>query len=345
MKAVRSIEGGVAVVDLDEPPGSGELVQIASASICASDLGYIQFGSRAILGHELAGHLRGRHPGGRRGHLRVHGLRAVPSAVPTTCARPTPSGLSGVSADGGMAEHFRAPAARLVPLPARPGRGRRVARRAGLRRVACAETRRCRTGYTVAVVGAGALGLLAVPGARRQGAVTVVWRRDTRISERPASSLGARIGTDGIYDVVDRGSRNGESLARSTRAGRPRRHRRGGRRAHGQRRDQLVLAVHEGGAGGPVARLLRPRRQAGDGGCRGHAGRRPGDRPHAHHPSFPPPGRPSRPSGWRHPGPAPASGWCWSRRGRKPDGRGGSATCPGHGWADWNVPGPPRTVC
>ena len=55
MKAVRSVEGGVAVVELDEPPGVGELLDMRATSICGSDLSYIRFGSRAILGHELAG--------------------------------------------------------------------------------------------------------------------------------------------------------------------------------------------------------------------------------------------------------------------------------------------------
>ena len=55
MKAVRSVEGGVAVVDVDEPPGIGELLEMKATSICGSDLSYIRFGSRSILGHELAG--------------------------------------------------------------------------------------------------------------------------------------------------------------------------------------------------------------------------------------------------------------------------------------------------
>ena len=79
MKAVRSVEGGVALVDLDEPPGTGELLDMQATSICGSDLSYIRFGSRAILGHELAGVPRGRHAGGRRGHLRLYG-------VPPVCA-------------------------------------------------------------------------------------------------------------------------------------------------------------------------------------------------------------------------------------------------------------------
>jgi threonine dehydrogenase-like Zn-dependent dehydrogenase len=49
MKAVRSTEGGVSVVDLDEPPGTGELLVMKAMSICASDLAYIRFGSRSDL--------------------------------------------------------------------------------------------------------------------------------------------------------------------------------------------------------------------------------------------------------------------------------------------------------
>src|SRR5437762_3589114 len=55
VKAVRASEGGVTVVDLDEPPGTGELLDMKSMSVCASDFTYIRFGSRMILGHELAG--------------------------------------------------------------------------------------------------------------------------------------------------------------------------------------------------------------------------------------------------------------------------------------------------
>ena len=47
MKAVRStgdLADKVLVVDVDEPPGSGEVIGIRSASICASDLMYIGFG-------------------------------------------------------------------------------------------------------------------------------------------------------------------------------------------------------------------------------------------------------------------------------------------------------------
>jgi threonine dehydrogenase-like Zn-dependent dehydrogenase len=55
MRAVRSTPPGVTVVDVDVPEGTGELVKIRSAGICASDHKFIAWGSTKILGHELAG--------------------------------------------------------------------------------------------------------------------------------------------------------------------------------------------------------------------------------------------------------------------------------------------------
>jgi len=71
MRAVRSTKPGVTVVDVDEPDGPGELIKITSASICASDLGYIEMGSTMVLGHELAGCHRGRPHRRHRGDLRL----------------------------------------------------------------------------------------------------------------------------------------------------------------------------------------------------------------------------------------------------------------------------------
>ncbi len=116
MKAVRSAEGGVALVDLDDPPGIGEVLDMKATSICGSDLSYIRFGSRAILGHELAGV---RSDGTAVVVEAIYGCMECPQCVrgaynlcPTHGQR-----ALGISADGGMAEQFRAPPARLVPLP------------------------------------------------------------------------------------------------------------------------------------------------------------------------------------------------------------------------------------
>src|SRR5260370_27707809 len=116
MKAVRGIEGGVAVVDVDEPPGSGELLEMKATSVCASDLSYIGFGSRKILGHELAGI---REDGTAVVVEALYGCMACEPCMRgayTLCPTHGQRAL-GVTADGGMAEQFRAPAARLVPLP------------------------------------------------------------------------------------------------------------------------------------------------------------------------------------------------------------------------------------
>ena len=212
MKAVRSIEGGVAVVDLDEPPGIGEALDMRATSICGSDLSYIRFGSRSILGHELAG-------------VRDDGTAVVVEAIYgcMECAQCTRGAYNlcpthgqralGISADGGMAEQFRAPTARLVPLP--PGLDVRDASIVEPAAVSWHALRLAGTGpgSRVAVVGAGALGLLAVAGARRLGADAVTLEARHPYQKEAGERLGARIGVDGAYDVVVEAAGSEASLA------------------------------------------------------------------------------------------------------------------------------------
>jgi 2-desacetyl-2-hydroxyethyl bacteriochlorophyllide A dehydrogenase len=213
MKAVRSIEGGVAVVDVDEPPGIGEALDMRATSICGSDLSYIRFGSRNILGHELAG-------------VREDGTAVVVEAIYgcmecEQCRRgaynlcPTHGQRAlGIGADGGMAEQFRAPAARLVPLPS----GFDV-RDASIVEPASVSWHALRLadagpGTRVAVVGAGALGLLAVAGARRLGAEDVALDARHPHQKEAGERLGARVDADGLYDVVVEAAGSEASLAR-----------------------------------------------------------------------------------------------------------------------------------
>jgi 2-desacetyl-2-hydroxyethyl bacteriochlorophyllide A dehydrogenase len=213
MKAVRSVEGGVAVVELDQPPGVGELLDMRATSICGSDLSYIRFGSRAILGHELAG-------------VRADGTAVVVEAIYgcmecPQCARgaynlcPTHGQRAlGISADGGMAEQFRAPTARLVPLP----KGFDV-RDAPLVEPAAVSWHALGLagtgpGTRVAVVGAGALGLLAVAGARRLGAEAVALEARHTYQKEAGERLGAHVGADGVYDVVVEAAGTEASLAK-----------------------------------------------------------------------------------------------------------------------------------
>jgi 2-desacetyl-2-hydroxyethyl bacteriochlorophyllide A dehydrogenase len=214
MKAVRSTEAGVAVVDLDEPPGIGEPLAIKSASVCASDLAYIRFGSRFILGHEIAG-------------IRADGTAAVVEAIYgcmqcPECRRgtynlcPTHGQRAlGMTADGGMSESFRAPTERLVPVP----KGLDV-RDASLVEPASVSWHALRVagtqpGQRVAVVGAGALGLLAAAGAIRQGAEEVAVEARHAHQLEAAERIGARAKPEGLYDVVVEAAGTPASLARA----------------------------------------------------------------------------------------------------------------------------------
>jgi 2-desacetyl-2-hydroxyethyl bacteriochlorophyllide A dehydrogenase len=213
VKAVRSVEGGVTVVDVDEPPGVGELLDMRATSICGSDLSYIRFGSRFILGHELAG-------------VREDGSAVVVEAIYgcmecDQCARGAYNLCAthgqralGMTADGGMVERFRAPAARLVPLP--PGLDVRDAALVEPASVSWHALHLARTGpgERVAVVGAGALGLLAVAGARRLGAEEVALEARHPHQQEAGERLGASVGPRGLFDVVVEAAGTTASLAR-----------------------------------------------------------------------------------------------------------------------------------
>jgi threonine dehydrogenase-like Zn-dependent dehydrogenase len=216
MKAVRStgdLSDKVLVVDVDEPPGSGEDIEIRSASICASDFMYIGFGLKQILGHELAG-------------VRSDGTPVVVEALfgcgscaecrlgrYNLCSTCHERAL-GVRIDGGMAEHYRAPSERLVPLP--PGLDIRDASIVEPATVSWHALRlaRCGPDTRVAVVGAVALGLLAAAGARRQGAQDLAVDARHPHQQHAAERLGATVGASGFYDVVVEAAGTEESLAR-----------------------------------------------------------------------------------------------------------------------------------
>lgn len=214
MKAVRSHEGAVEVVDLDAPPGiGGTLLDMKATSVCASDLSYIRFGVTRIVGHELAGVT----PDGTAVAVEaIYGCMACDQ-----CARgaynlcPTHSERAlGYSADGGMAEQFLAPQVRLVPLPdSLPLRNASIVEPASVswHALNLAETG---PGKRVAVVGSGALGLLAAAGALRMGAAEVALEARHPHQQAAGERIGARIGTSGTYDVVIEAAGTEASLAR-----------------------------------------------------------------------------------------------------------------------------------
>jgi 2-desacetyl-2-hydroxyethyl bacteriochlorophyllide A dehydrogenase len=213
MRAVRSQNGGVAVVEVDDPPGTGEVLDIRATSICASDLMYVRLGSTNVLGHELAGT---RSDGTPVVVEAIYGcmeceqcLRGAYNLCPTHGQR-----ALGIGADGGMAEQFRAPAARLVPIP--EGLDLRDASIVEPATVSWHALRLAGVGpgKTVAVVGAGALGLLAVAGALCMGGERVAIEARHPHQVEAGERLGAHVGAEGSYDVVVEAAGSKQSLAR-----------------------------------------------------------------------------------------------------------------------------------
>jgi 2-desacetyl-2-hydroxyethyl bacteriochlorophyllide A dehydrogenase len=214
MKAVRNVDHGVAVVDVDEPPGTGELLRMKSTSVCGSDLSYIKFGFDRILGHELAGVREDGTP------VVVEALYGCMECEQCLTGRynlcPTHSQRAlGVTADGGMAEQFRAPTERLIPIP--PGLDLRDASIVEPTSVSWHALRLAGTGpgKRVAVVGAGAIGLLAVAAAIHMGADDVAIEARHPFQREAAERLGARVGTEGLYDVVVEAAGTVAALARA----------------------------------------------------------------------------------------------------------------------------------
>src|SRR4051794_6449034 len=216
MKAVRStgdLTTRVVVEDVDEVPGIGESIDVVAASICSSDLLYIGYGFTRILGHEVAG-------------VRADGTPVVVEAI-YGCGQcpqcragrdnlcPTHSRRAlGVTLDGGMAERYRVPAQRMVAVPS--GLDPRDAAIVEPTTVSWHALRLADTGpeSRVAIVGAGGLGLLAAACARRQGAPEVHVEARHRHQQEAAERLGARVGTEGLYDVVVEAGGSEESLGR-----------------------------------------------------------------------------------------------------------------------------------
>ncbi len=220
MRAVRNVPPGVALVDVDEPEGDGELIKVSSVSICASDFLYIRAGSRQLAGHEIAGVLA---DGTEVAVEAVFGCGACEWCEQgnyNLCARASVDVL-GLTVPGGMSEYFRAPKRALVALPA----GLHVDD-ASLVEPGAVAWHACLTGGVgpatrVAVVGGGAIGILAVLAAQTQGAAEVALeaRHDHQRALGEQFGAGAPVG---LYDVVIEAAGSESSLHRAVELARPR---------------------------------------------------------------------------------------------------------------------------
>jgi len=176
--------GRLVLEERGEPaPGPGEVVvAVRAAGICGSDIHGAsgRTGRRApglVMGHEIAGVVAVRGAGVERPRLgaRVAVFPMLTCGVCEACRRGATQRcaqrrLIGVDTPGGFAESVVAPAANCVPL----ARGTTFAQGAlaeplavGMHAAAVAGVRR---GETVAVLGAGAIGLCVLLACRRRGA-------------------------------------------------------------------------------------------------------------------------------------------------------------------------------
>ena len=221
MKAVRGTgaAGGVRLVEADEPGGEGELIAVRSVSICASDLRYLAAGTERLIGHEVAGVTADGTP------VVLDGFASCGSCDYCTAGQGNLCPVAGqfilgLTVDGGLADYCRAPRHALLPLPAgltlddaslaEPGA---VAWHACGKAGVSAQTR-------VLVVGAGAIGLLAVLAARRLGAPEV-----SLLARHPYQrELGERFGAStpsGLYDAVIEASGSESGLTQAVELARP----------------------------------------------------------------------------------------------------------------------------
>ena len=218
MRAVRSREGNPIVLDVGEPGGDWPVLEVASASICGSDLTLLGWNLPVTLGHEIAGTLDGRaycvEPTVRCGRCDQCLLGA-----PQRCRGEAPHGIIGVAFDGGLAERVAVPPDCLVALPesldvrdASLVEPLAVSWHA-LRKVAAAP------GERVLVVGGGSVGLLAVAAAAAMGLeVDLEARHDHQRAAGECLGAGA---PHGQYDITVEAAGTDTALATCVRKAAP----------------------------------------------------------------------------------------------------------------------------
>jgi L-iditol 2-dehydrogenase len=204
MKVARLHSAGVIELH-DEPepvPGAGEsLVRVGAIGICGSDLHWFAHGAIGdatlsqplVLGHEMAGTVVYGPLAGQR--------VAIDPAVPCFACQPCRAGHPNLcerivfaghgSTDGGMREYLAWPAHRLHVLPdSIDNVDGALLEPLGVA-VHALDLAHVRLASTVAVVGCGPIGLIAVQLARQAGATVVVAVEPLAHRREMAATMGA----------------------------------------------------------------------------------------------------------------------------------------------------------
>jgi len=216
VRAVRSHDHRVAVVDLAEPAGEGVVVRIASAGICGSDLHMVDlYDLRVTLGHEFAGFL----PDGRL--VAVEPLGACRTCEPCRAGRPYHCELGmrmyGGALDGGMADTCVVSPSTIVPIPSGV-----EARDASLVEPLAVAVHAVRLAGSLAaastvVLGGGTIGLCLVPALQAVGVARVDLVARHPHQQAAALRLRAELAEAeaGRWDVVFDAVGTEESLAQA----------------------------------------------------------------------------------------------------------------------------------
>lgn len=223
MRAVKgSPDGGVEVVEVDDPPEGGAdrvVLDVSSVSICGSDFDYLALGSPYVVGHEVTARTV---DGGAVAVEAIFGCGRCDQCAAGTynLCRSVGERVLGLTTDGGMAERLAVPATSVVALPEglAPSAGSLV-ETSGVAwhgvRVGGVEP-----GHRVAVVGGGGLGLLAVAAGSAFGAADVGLEARYPHQYEAGERLGAHAAR-GEYDVVVLAAATGAAAARAVELARP----------------------------------------------------------------------------------------------------------------------------
>lgn len=203
--------GRIGLEDVDDPvPTPGEvLLQVDAAGVCGTDrhivAGELGVAAGVVPGHEIAGtvaevgsEVEGWKPGDRVasfGQVTCGSCAACRAGISNRCRRPA---VLGMARQGGFAERIALPAECLIALPdAVPSPVGAIASDAIATPLhALTTVGRLQLGETVAVIGAGGLGLHAVALARLAGAARVVAVDPSEAARKAAVEAGA----DAVFD-------------------------------------------------------------------------------------------------------------------------------------------------
>ena len=219
MRAVRGHQGKPVLVEVDEPPGRGEIVSMQVAGICASDLNYLAMGTERILGHELAGVRADGTQVSIEGLFGCGECEYCREGRNNLCHQSTKMAL-GIMQDGGMVEEFRVPSHKLIELP----EGLDVSN-ASLVEPASVSWHGVRLGGTsprtrVAIVGGGSIGQLAAAAAQAQsaGEVALEARHPHQHEIRERLGVGE---PEGLYDVLIEAAGSASAIMRCVELAKP----------------------------------------------------------------------------------------------------------------------------